>query len=60
MQRCASSKGVCVFERGKASLYQMEEEQQLRLEKQLYLFSPLPPSVPSSPLSLNEPLTPLF
>lgn len=49
---------VCSREGRKPSLRRKEEEQQLRLEKQLYLFNPLPLSL--IPLSLNEPLTPLF
>ncbi len=45
---------VCVWERGKPRLHLMEEEQQLRVEKQLYLFNactaPLPLSlIPSLP-----------
>lgn len=51
---------VCVWGRGKMSLHGMEEEQQLRPEKQLYLFKACSAPLPPCPLSLNEPLTPLF
>ena len=48
-------------ERRKPSLHRMEEEQQLRREKQLYLFNTAPlPLIPPLSLPLNEPLTPPF